>query len=203
MIHTIPYGIIWYTIAKGAFIRRLMSPICVNDWIKNGMKILGSEGEAAITIERMSKELGVTKGSFYHHFKNIRDYKQQLLAAWQADTENIISTMRGHPDLPGRLYAFLEQIAKRNPRIETSVRAWGVAEHWVGAYVARVDRARYEVLQEVISRYVPNPQRADAAVYLIYATTLGFLYIQPAPSMKMIKRVLDEFIYLYQYRGDR
>ena len=52
------------------------------DWLEVGLKTLGEFGENGLTIERLTGTLGVTKGSFYHHFRNVEDFREQLIAFW-------------------------------------------------------------------------------------------------------------------------
>ena len=52
------------------------------DWLEKGLKILAKESLNGLTIDKMALELGVTKGSFYHHFKNARDFEERLLGYW-------------------------------------------------------------------------------------------------------------------------
>ena len=39
------------------------------EWLDAGLELLADEGAPAVTIERLTGKLGVTKGSYYHHFK--------------------------------------------------------------------------------------------------------------------------------------
>ena len=39
-------------------------------WIIAGLHALSSEGIGAVKVEALARQLGLTKGSFYHHFKN-------------------------------------------------------------------------------------------------------------------------------------
>ena len=52
------------------------------DWLVAGLTLLGSTGSPDLTIDQLTDYLGVTKGSFYHHFKNYQDYVEQMLTFW-------------------------------------------------------------------------------------------------------------------------
>ena len=47
------------------------------------MAVSASQGTDALTIDRLARGLGVTKGSFYHHFRNQADYRAALLKYWE------------------------------------------------------------------------------------------------------------------------
>jgi AcrR family transcriptional regulator len=77
------------------------------DWLEVGLKTLGEFGENGLTIERLTGTLGVTKGSFYHHFRNVEDFREQLIAFW---ADQYLSTSSNLPDDPGELIALLDVI---------------------------------------------------------------------------------------------
>ena len=48
------------------------------DWLEKALQILAFEGVTKLTIDPLVKEIGVTTGSYYWHFKNRADYIQCL-----------------------------------------------------------------------------------------------------------------------------
>ncbi|MFZ9012276.1 MAG: TetR/AcrR family transcriptional regulator, partial [Anaerohalosphaeraceae bacterium] len=51
-------------------------------WLEKSLEILSKEGEKKLTVEHLVKEMGVTRGSFYWHFKSRADYIQCLSEYW-------------------------------------------------------------------------------------------------------------------------
>lgn len=51
-------------------------------WIDRGFEVLLERGATAITVEGLSRDLGVTKGSFYWHFTGRDDLLTAVLARW-------------------------------------------------------------------------------------------------------------------------
>lgn len=49
-------------------------------WIESGYRFFAFEGPGGLKIERISKEVGKNKSSFYHLFGNLELYTQRLLA---------------------------------------------------------------------------------------------------------------------------
>ena len=54
-------------------------------WLALALDVLADEGRAKIEIEYLAKKLGVTKGSFYSHFSDRRDFVASVAFYW-ADT---------------------------------------------------------------------------------------------------------------------
>ncbi len=48
-------------------------------WIVKGYEIFALHGEKAIKIERLAKEVGKSKSSFYHHFADLDYFTEKLL----------------------------------------------------------------------------------------------------------------------------
>ena len=56
------------------------------DWVKAGLLALAERGVEGLRVDRLARDLGVTKGSFYWHFKN-RDELFDALAKFWGETE--------------------------------------------------------------------------------------------------------------------
>lgn len=60
------------------------------EWLAKALEVLARKGVAGMRIDALSKALGVTKGSFYWHFKNRDDFTKNLLDYWMsAFTTNV------------------------------------------------------------------------------------------------------------------
>ena len=57
-----------------------------SDWIKHGLRTLAKHGANALKVGPMSTELKVSRGSFYWHFRDIADFRAQVLRSWQEST---------------------------------------------------------------------------------------------------------------------
>ena len=51
-------------------------------WLEAALEVLAREGQAKLEVVHLAAQLGVTKGSFYHHFKNRDDFVRSLTAYW-------------------------------------------------------------------------------------------------------------------------
>ena len=53
-----------------------------DDWLEAGIRILIADGHEALKLKRLVDEAGVTTGSFYWHYDDIRDYRAKLIRYW-------------------------------------------------------------------------------------------------------------------------
>ena len=64
------------------------------DWIKHGLVTLARDGPNALRVEAMAKKLRVSRGSFYWHFRDIKDFRSQLLRSWEdRSTDQVIQDL--------------------------------------------------------------------------------------------------------------
>ena len=127
--------------------------IARQDWIEAGLKALREEGQSALTIDALSRSLGVSKGSFYHHFGGQPAFRQALLETWEAElTLKPIEiawseTKDSAPEERARRLGVA--VRQLDHRLELAVRAWGLRESEVQQFVRKVDARRLECLAEL------------------------------------------------------
>ena len=70
-------------------------------WLMRALDILAEEHNALLRIDDLVKRMGVTKGSFYWHFKDRDDFLTQLLDYWihefnEKVSETFLNSDRGN-----------------------------------------------------------------------------------------------------------
>jgi len=60
----------------------IMNKVDKKQWFIVGLDILEKDGFAKITIDNLCTQLEITKGAFYHHFKNVDGYIDALMKYW-------------------------------------------------------------------------------------------------------------------------
>ena len=58
--------------------------LTAHDWLDIALQALAENGVTAVAVEPLAKKLGVTKGSFYWHFKNRNTLFNELLEFWES-----------------------------------------------------------------------------------------------------------------------
>ena len=101
------------------------------DWIHAAQEVLVTSGVDAVRVDTLAKELKITRGSFYYHFKSRGELLEGILGNWRARaTEDVILHLRNAHSSPlQQLHRLLElpshgQTAKDAASIELGIRGW-------------------------------------------------------------------------------
>ena len=78
--------------------------LSAQDWIRAAQRLIAREGVAAVAVEPLARELGITKGSFYWHFASRDALIHAALKAWEADQgRDVVTRYEGIADSRQRL----------------------------------------------------------------------------------------------------
>lgn len=168
------------------------------DWLKQGLKTLGSQGLPGLTIDNLAGKMGLTKGSFYHHFKNGHDFEDQLVAFW---AEQYLSTASAPPLEAGDPLALLDTIMAESfapaTEPEIAIRAWAYQDERVRAHVERVDAVRRLFLQKVFEQLNADPAQASRMADMLFSILIGSLSALPRLPVERVMALYAEFKRLY------
>ncbi|MDQ5879017.1 MAG: hypothetical protein QG638_1751 [Pseudomonadota bacterium] len=174
-----------------------------NDWIEGAIEVLADQGVAGLRVEVLAKNFGVTKGSFYWHFKDRQDLLTAVLQLWKEGRLRDIEKQATAE--PGKE---LEQIhhvidvysAVRNRKgisIELAVRDWARHDAVVNAVVEEVDAYRLECTRKLFLTLGLSDDEAQARSILVFAYVFGhslMSYDRNNPKVSEFKRWIAERI---------
>ena len=120
-------------------------------WLQQALDTL-AEDPAHLRIDELATRLGVSKGSFYWHFRNREDFVHRLASYWRDQYTLVVigavSSADGSPE--ERLRLLLTQIlAERYARYDLAVRAWARLEPGILPVIREVDELRIKTLRRL------------------------------------------------------
>ena len=65
--------------------RQLTPRYSREDWLHKALEVLAAKGPSQLNIGALCKALGVTRGSFYWHFEDRKDFIHELLELWHEE----------------------------------------------------------------------------------------------------------------------
>ena len=148
-------------------------------WIKGAIAILAEHGAERLRVEVLAKRLGVTKGSFYWHFKDRRDLLNAVLEFWkEGRIRDIRKQTQAEPG--GEVAALLHTIevysSARNRKgisIEAAVRDWARRDAQAVAVVEEVDAERLTCACRLFLACGLGTEEAQARSVMLYAYVFG------------------------------
>jgi AcrR family transcriptional regulator len=147
-------------------------------WIEAGLCALDASPEPGLSIERLARQLGVTRGSFYHHFKGRRDLVVALLQSWEeSHTQAVIAHANAAESAPERLRRWIECAGALPSGREVALRRWADREPLVAACLSRVEQARLGFLEALAAGLRPQAS-AEARARLVRIGYLAFIGLQ-------------------------
>jgi AcrR family transcriptional regulator len=145
-------------------------------WVDAGIQILVRQSIDQVGVERLAKVLGVTKGSFYWHFKNKAELQAAILDRWthKATLEVKERVQREQAKPEDRLFRLLElpfwsPRAARAADLELAIRAWSRRSVLARRAVQQVDTMRAEFLTEIFAALGFRDAEASSRAHLAYA----------------------------------
>jgi AcrR family transcriptional regulator len=114
-------------------------------WLEFALEILTKEGNTKLRIDHLVQCMGVTKGSFYWHFKNRDDFLLSLIEHWaKVSTLVVVEHMKQvQGSAEERLLELMQFIVINDlTRHDIAVRAWALMEPEVAYIVEKTDKRR-------------------------------------------------------------
>ena len=151
-----------------------------DDWISAALAALAEGGIEAVKVERLAARLGVSKGSFYWHFKDRPALLAALLDLWDGNvTQQLIDEAAGLPTPAARLRKVAELALAAtmegvdSGRAEAAVQAWATTDEAAAKRLRGVEEVRIDYIAgELEAAGMPGAQ-ARSMGKALYMALLG------------------------------
>lgn len=164
------------------------------DWLDQGLVIVADRGISGLRIDSLARDLLVTKGSFYHHFLDLADYRRGLLSHFETQcTTRHIEVSRAAGDLTPlhRLLLLGESVLADDapPGLEVGIRAWATQDDDAHDTMERVDARRLAYLNELVLGLLSDQQQAGDLSRAAYYLLIGSQHVMPPSGNDEIRRL--------------
>ncbi len=149
------------------------------DWMTVTMEVLIVDGVDGITIEALTKRLGVTKGSFYHHFADMPTFRQEMLAlCLHESTTGVIERVEIGATPYEKLMILTGLASSIDPR-EVAIRAWALRDSTAHATLIEIDARRMAYVTQLYRDLGLDEDAAARTSRLYYSVFIGGQHMMP------------------------
>ena len=149
-------------------------------WTDAATEVLVDQGIDHVRVDVLAKQLQVTRGSFYWHFRDREELLRSVLRAWrEGATVQLTARLEGaHTDPRQQLRDVLSlplrgRSAVRAARLELAIRAWARRDELARHAVDEADASRIGYIAQVFSSLGFAVAEARSRAFLLYAFVVG------------------------------
>jgi len=197
VVKRFPYGTVWRVpprqeTTQNKAPRDRLGP---DDWTRAAIRAIAENGARNVSVERLARELGTTKGSFYWHFKDRTALIDAALERWESDfTDRVIDRLATIADPRRRFRALLETTFTDQPGITIDANLVADAgDPAVGAALERAARKRLAFVERIFAE-IGTPNAADRAL-LAFSAFVGLAQLRrTAPELTPTSRRAKTYV---------
>jgi AcrR family transcriptional regulator len=178
------YSIVWCDL--------MTKRLTAQDWIDFALKTLAREGFDALKADVLARKLGVSRGSFYWHFRDLGTFHARVIERWkQTATEAIIADLERYESREERLEALLRRIG-HGGALEVRMRTWADNNAEAARALRDIDRRRREYMERMLAEAGIPPPLAATRAQLLYWTYLGAALSRSKLTGQQLDRIVME-----------
>lgn len=168
----------------------------VEDWTSAALELLVEQGVAAVKISTLCERLGVTKGSFYWHFADLRSLMAATADRWCGRQNDAVRGLDDLESLPvdERLGVMSRMLlAEGSWSVERAIRDWARTNEQVAESVRALDRRIFDVVEVTMRELGFGEQDARLRAGVMVYAGVGFIHARgnlPAPEGEDIDRLI-------------
>ncbi len=146
-----------------------------NRWLDAALDALYEEGEVGVRVEPLARRLGVTKGSFYHHFRDREELVAAMVDRWRATQDAYVDALRQTPAASpeARIEAVIAFTRQKDSRHDVGMRAWALHHKPARRALEAIDGRRLAYVESLFADLGFAPDEAKLRARLLYFYQVG------------------------------
>jgi len=165
------------------------------------MDVLAASGESGMRIEDIAKRLGVSKGSFYHHFRDRNEFERAIIKYWDhVYTRDVGARVAdGDTEPRDRLWQLMLAITdKDTPRYDIPIFAWAVRNPELAKLIRKTHRYRATFVRTLFAEIGFSGLELEARTrsFVTTMTHESSIFHEPdrAKLRRLLKKQLEMFV---------
>ncbi|BCH26688.1 TetR family transcriptional regulator [Mesorhizobium sp. L-8-10] len=173
-----------------------------DDWIAAATVALERKGIANVKIDRLSKQLKVTRGSFYFHFRNLKDLLASLLEEWRLRNCRPFQALGDSQVTDGP--AFFDDVTgvwiredPFSPKLDLAIRDWSRSSTAIAREVRDQDGFRMALLVKAFAAMGYDADEALIRARITYFQQIGYYatyFKEPPAERKRFRPIYSKIL---------
>ncbi len=146
-------------------------------WVEKGFQKFAKQGINGIVVEKISKELGCSKSSFYWHFKTKEDYVKAIINFWiKFDTEKIIEQVNSKPIGKKQFIQFIRLVFMKDEYLDFIfyLKRYAIRRKQIGQILDLVELQRLEFIVTQLLNLGYQKEEAITKAKVFYSYLIGY-----------------------------
>ena len=163
-------------------------------WLALARRQLIESGLEGLKVDRLARAMGVTRGSFYWHFRDRDDLLEALLASWRdantAPFEDVLSANPGRPDQ--QLLEFFRiwlDPSLFDAAFDGAVREWARSSKPAERMLQVADKLRMDLLRRIFAAMGYDDLESEVRARIVYYHQVGYYALQVDEPMEQRLRL--------------
>jgi AcrR family transcriptional regulator len=148
------------------------------DWVRAAITAFRQGGRGAVRVDVLARAAGITRGSFYHHFRDRAELLDAILEAWEQETRDVIRQARREASPAERLRAFFRRAQQTEQEFppDVEILAWAREDADVAALARKVERRRMNFIRRELENAGLSGAEARRRAEVAYLATQGWVF---------------------------
>lgn len=145
-------------------------------WLQAARARLAKQGIQEVRVEVLARDLSVSKGSFYWHFRDRGELLEKMLALWEESELGWLNDKTTEASTATKWAKLIERVADpARIREEVAIRAWARTDDKVAARLAAIERKRADFIADVLREVGFTWSAAQSCSELVSLICLGWM----------------------------
>jgi AcrR family transcriptional regulator len=175
---------------------RSIQQLAPDDWVHAAIEDLLKHGAQGLRIACLARELGVTPGSFYRHFRDRDQFRDRILEYWMNRMIVRAASVAGRAEKGARQLRALPNILvdRKLPDYDAAMRTWALADPIGVAGVAKADALRIRQLTGMFEEAGFSKEVAAVRAQTVFWIFLGAVGHDPKLRLRAFKELIEVFL---------
>lgn len=165
------------------------------DWVRSARNTLIKGGVHAVKVDHLARRLGVTRGSFYFHFRGRGDLLDALFQLWREQNVEPFDAIARDGRIAGwervqRVIDLWLEETPFSPAFDAAMRDWGRSARHIADAMRAADRARIALFLKAYQEMGFTGNEAFVRARVTYFHQVGYYVLAIRESKAERRRLL-------------